>query len=126
MQTLSYGYLKPQTGDAGSIWFPALEQDLIQLNEHDHDGINSAPLATGAVLSTNQAILASNWVSVGGGTFRQAITLPAGLIWGMMWVNFLLAASGNQVYPVVEKISSTSYYVYTNNNTLDYTAVYVS
>lgn len=41
MITLSYGYEKPQNGDTGDVFFPALERDIQRLNDHTHDGVNS-------------------------------------------------------------------------------------
>ena len=40
--TLSYGFVRPATGDKGSVFFPALEDNITQLNSHDHDGTDSA------------------------------------------------------------------------------------
>lgn len=126
MQTLSYGYLKPQSGDSGSIWFPAMEDNIVQLNGHNHNGVNSALLTSASMVPLTQSILAGAWVATTGGTYRQIITMPVGLTYGLCYISFLLTASGNQTYPTVEKISSTTYYVYTNDNSLGYTAVYVS
>lgn len=126
MQTLSYGYLKPQTGDTGAAWFPALEDNIQQLNDHNHNGINSAVLGTAAIASTTQSVLAASWVATSGGTYRQLVSMPTGLNYDQCFINFKLSATGHQVFPTVEKVSSSSFYVYTNDSSLAYTAVYVS
>jgi hypothetical protein len=126
MNTLSYGFKQPETGDLGSVWFPALEDDIEQLNDHTHNGTNSSKLATSATTSQTSTIASGSWSATSGGTYKQTITLPAGLTWGTFAATFILTTSGHVVHPVVEKVSSTSYDVYTNDNSLGYTAIYVS
>lgn len=120
MQTLSYGYKKPQNTDTGDVIFEALEEDIQQLNDHTHDGSNSAPLS-----SQSASLASANWAAapVGGGLYRQLVSMPASLTYDVAQIWFKLS-SGEVVYPSVEKVSSTSYYVYTNDNTLTYVAYY--
>lgn len=120
MITLSFGFLKPQPGDTGDVFFQAMEQNMQQLNDHTHDGANSALLAL-----SQQSILSANWVAapIGGGLYRQAITVPVGFQYDTCVVTFKLS-TGEVLYPSVERINATSYYVYVNDNTLDLTAYY--
>lgn len=120
MQTLSYGYKKPINPDTGDIVFPALEGDIQQLNDHAHNGTDSAPLATQSV-----SILAASWAAapIAGGVYRQAVTVPTGLSYDVCQIWFKLS-TGEYVYPSVERISASSFYVYTNNNALAYTAYF--
>lgn len=120
MVTLSYGYLKPQSPDTGDVFFPALAADIQQLNDHTHDGVTSAPLA-----AQTQSILAANWAAapIGGGVYRQLLTVPAGMSFDVAQIWWKLS-SGQYVYPSVERVSATTYYVYTNDNSLTYTAYY--
>lgn len=68
MDVLSYGYKKPQDGDTGDVFFPAIEDNIQRVNDHTHDGVNSAfiasqspsatinlfsPAGTGAVVDQN-------------------------------------------------------------------------
>ena len=76
MITLSYGYLKPESGDKGNVFFPALEDDIQQLNDHTHDGITSAKLTSQSIIGVSDTILAAGWVLVSGGTYRQVVTTP--------------------------------------------------
>lgn len=126
MQTLSYGFLKPQTGDTGAVFFPALETDIQKLNDHTHDGSNSAKLTAASSAVVTQAILAAAWVSLGGGMYRQAVTLAGSLLYDTVAIEMRLTATKHQAFLQVEKINATSYYVYINDNTLDVTAVYSS
>lgn len=120
MLTLSFGFLKPQPGDTGDIIFPAMQSNIQQLNDHTHDGINSALLAL-----ANQNILSAAWVPapVGGGLYRQLITVPVGFQYDTSVVTFKLS-TGEVFYPTVERVSATQYYVYINDNTLDVVAYY--
>jgi hypothetical protein len=126
MQTLSYGYKLPETGDRGNIWFPALEDNITRSNSHDHDGSNSAAIPAKNLTKGSGSILAASWGSdLGGGTYRQEVTLPSGYTFANTMIRFL-DASSNEVQPtVIVGSASNKYYVYTNDNTLALTAIYV-
>ena len=126
MQTLSYGIKKPEDGDKGSSFFPALEDDLQQLNDHDHDGVDSAPILSTNITSVQQALSAALWVAVSGGTYRQLVTVPNGKLYDNSFIFFRNTADKSQMFLGVEKVSSTTYYVYINDSTIDITAYYVS
>ncbi len=116
MNTLSYGYKKPQNPDKGDTVFPALETNIQQLNDHDHDGSDSAPLYTHQVTAA-----AGAWVSSGsGGMYRQVITMPGSLVYDTtdIWAR---RSTGERAYPAMERIDSASFYLYTNDNSLAYT-----
>lgn len=127
MQTLSYGYKKPQTGDKGSVFFPALEDNIQLLNDHSHNGSNSARLTASSVTVVTGTVLAASWAAVAGqtGTYRQLITMPVGLSYDDYMVSFK-DASGHILYLTTEKVSTSTYYVYINDNTKALTAVYSS
>lgn len=120
MNTLSYGYKLPQNPDTGDVYFPALEFDIIRLNGHSHNGVDSALLS-----SSLQSVLAVNWVAapIGGGVYRQLVTMPAGFSYDTCEIWFKLS-TGEVVYPSVERASASTFYVYTNDNSLAYTAFY--
>ncbi|MES2212774.1 MAG: hypothetical protein V4490_06520 [Pseudomonadota bacterium] len=126
MLTLSYGFKKPQTGDKGSLWFPALEGNFQQLNDHDHNGSNSARLTSSSVSVVTQAIVAGSWVATTGGTYRQLVTIAGGLFYDDYQIGVKLTVLGHVIYPTIEKVSNTQFYIYTNDNTLDYTILYLS
>ncbi len=120
MHTTTYGYKRPDNNDTGDIFWDALVFNINQLNSHNHDGVTSAPLAL-----QSGSVASGSWVAapIGGGVYRQAITLPAGLAYDTCQIWFKLS-TGDHVYPSVEKISSSQFYVYTNDNTKTYTAFY--
>lgn len=124
MQTLSYGYQKPQTGDKGTPLFTALEQNIQRVNDHNHDGVNSPPLTAQSIQGIQDTILAANWVAFGPtGHYRQLVTMIAGFNYDTCFMSFRLS-SGDYVTPTVEKFSGTQYYVYTTDNTLDFKVTY--
>jgi hypothetical protein len=127
MQTLSYGYKLPETGDRGNVWFPALEDNITRLNSHDHDGTDSPAIPVQNLTKSSASILAADWVSQGGGTYRQEITMPAGFTYANTIMKFMLAGTDDdEVHPTVEEGSaSNKFYVYVNDNTVALTVLYV-
>lgn len=120
MQMLSMGYKKPANADTGDVFFPAMADNIQLLNDHNHDGVTSKPLS-----SVSQSILSANWVAapIGGGVYRQLITVPTGLSFDIAEVWFKLS-TGQVLYPSVERVTSTTYYIYSNDNSLNVTAFY--
>ena len=68
--------------------FPALEADIQQLNDHNHDGANSAKLTSASLVSVPQTILAANWVSLGGGNYHQQVNMLPGYDYDQVTVSF--------------------------------------
>lgn len=125
MLTLSYGFKKPQTGDKGSVFWPALEQDIQQLNDHNHDGANSTKLTAKSIVGVSGALLAAAWVATSGGTYRAQVTTPAGVAFNDYGLIFRITSSGHVIYPTVEKIDATNFYVYSNDNTIGLTYLFL-
>jgi hypothetical protein len=123
MQVLSYGFLQPENGDPGSVWFPALNDNIQKLNDHNHDGSNSSLLNLSSFLGGTVAILAANWVLDVPGRYKQTVIVPTGYSYDDFNVLFKLE-NGDLVYPSVERVSGTSFDIYTCDNTLGYTAVF--
>ena len=95
-----------------------MESNIQQTNDHAHNGTDSQLLAI-----TSQDITAGAWVATTGGTYRQAVTVPTGFSYDSCSILFKLS-TGEIIFPSVERISSTQYYVYTNDNSLAYKAYY--
>lgn len=114
MITLSYGYKKPETNDKGPIVFPAMEDNIDQLNDHDHDGANSKKLTSASLEAFTQTILAAGWVSLGGGNYSQQVNLQPGYTYDTLTLNFRLT-TGEYVYPSIQKVSTTIITLFTND-----------
>lgn len=123
MQTLTYGYKKPETNDKGSIVFPALEGDIQQLNDHNHDGTNSALIPSSSLVIATQSVLHGAWVDQGGGTWRQQVTLLPGYDFDKISLT-VRNAHGDYMYPTVERVSNTQIYIYVNDPTMDLNLIY--
>lgn len=124
MQTLSYGYKKPESGDRGSVFWPALEDDIQQLNDHSHSGVDSVKLTSSSVTAVVQTINSASWADQGGGTYKQTVTMPGGMAYDDYGIIFKLSA-GDIIHPTVVKLTASTYDVYINDNTLTIKAVYV-
>lgn len=126
METLTYGYIKPESGDKGSPLFTALEDNIQRVNDHDHDGTNSALLPAQNIAATTQAISSGAWVANGPtGHYRQLVTTPAGFTFDGTNIGFRTSgSSGVYVYPTVQRVTNTTYYVYTTDNTVSFVAIY--
>lgn len=128
MLTLSFGYKKPQTGDKGSIFFPALEFDIQRLNDHIHDGVDSSKLTSLSVAPTSDVILAVNWVSLGGGNYKQNVTTPAGITFDVYGMAFRITNGpdiGAEINPTIIKTAVNKYDIYVNDNTIDLSVLYL-
>lgn len=124
MQTLTYGLKKPTTGDTGATVFPAMEGNITQLDAHNHNGTNSPKLTAGASVALTATLLAASWIATSNGNYRQAVTLPASLSYDTTKISTRVADV--EVVAKIEKISSSQYYVYSNDNTVDFLAVYTT
>lgn len=120
MQTLSHGYKKPANPDTGDVWMPAMETNIQLVNDHTHNGIDAAQLAV-----IVQSILSAAWVAapIGGGHYRQLVTMTSPLQYDSTTMEFRLS-SGELIFPSVERVSANTYYVYTLDNSLTYSVLY--
>jgi hypothetical protein len=121
MQTLSHGIKKPNTGDRG--FFSALEDNFQQLNDHTHNGIDSEQLNCKSIAGVTGTISSASWVDLGDGNYRFLVTVPAGVTYDDSVISVRLS-TGHVIYPSIEKVSNTQFYVYVNDNTLNLTLVY--
>ena len=122
--TLSYGYKLPTTGDRGPVVFPDLEDNIQQLNDHNHNGTNSSLISSASITAVTQTLLAGAWVLVADGIYKQTVTLPGGLDYTKISIQFLHGTSGDRLWLGVNKVSATQYDVFINDNSINVTAVY--
>ncbi len=126
--TLSYGWIKPQTGDRGSTFFPQLEANIQKDNDHTHNGTNSAFLSPSAfsVTGFTSTIASGSWAAVSGksGLYEQTVTVPAAVTEVNNYDIHIYNSSGHRLDLTIERQSATTYKVYINDNSLTLTAVY--
>jgi len=129
MQTLSFGFKKPEDGDKGNIFFPALEDNIQQLNDHDHNGTNSKKIPSSSVEAVTETILAANWIEITpDNLWQQQITVPSGIDLTKTALHFTGSVSGDKfnITPIVRIITATVYYVQVNDPALELIVHYVS
>jgi hypothetical protein len=124
--TLTYGRKVPSNGDKGSSFFGDLEDNIALDDAHNHNGTNSALIDAKNITKGSNTILAASWAAVSGqsGTYKQTVTLPSGYTMGSITMCFYDNTTGHQFYPTIEKVSSSTYDIYVNDNTLVVKAVY--
>lgn len=122
MLVTSYGFFKPETDDTGDIFFPKMALNVQQLNDHSHNGTDSAILAV-----KTQSIASGSWVAVSGqaGTYSQTVTMPTGYTYDACSMEFRLS-TGEVIHPTVTRAGTSSYVIYINDNSKNLTAIYSS
>lgn len=114
MIILSYGYKKPQTGDFGDVWFPALEDNIDLVNSHNHNGVNGEKINAISLVSTTLTVLAGDFVDQGDGYWRAPVVVPSGGLVDNYAIQVKDPTTKDIINLKIEKISSTSFYLYTN------------
>lgn len=127
--TLSYGFQRPETGDKGSVFWPILEDNITQVNDHTHDGSDSAKLSSASSEAVAQSVSSAGWGSLSAGLYRQTVTLPAALTavsgtYDDYAIEIRNAANGRKLFLQTEKVTSTTFYVWCNDNSIDLTVLY--
>lgn len=126
MNTLTYGQKIPETGDRGSVWFPALEDNFTRLDSHDHDGTDSKPLTAAAITAVTDTISASGWAAVTNklGLFNQTVTMPSGYLYASKSVTFRDTAGDSLFLQTEASSAGGAFVVYCNNSALDVVVLY--
>lgn len=127
MGTLTtYGYKKPANGDLN--WWDQLDYNITRGDTHSHNGVDSPVLTTAAINKGSQIISNAGWTLISNGNYSQNVTLPAGYLYSTGFVaKFYVnggAEDGAEVLLTTEKLSDTTYKIYTNDNTLALKVVY--
>jgi hypothetical protein len=117
---LSKLFEKPSSPTNGDLWWAAMERNIQYMNDHTHNGTNSQLIA-----GNTQAVSGAAWgADLGGGSYRQTITVPSGINFDNNRIE-VRTSDGQMVYPTIVKVSTTTFYIYTNNNSQGYTISYV-
>jgi hypothetical protein len=121
--TTLYGYKIPESNEKGAVVFPAMEDNIQRMNDHDHLGVNSKPLTPAAFPATVQVLLAGSWSLVADGIYKQTATVPAGLDYDLTSKEFRLS-DGDLFYPTVNRLSNLQFEVFINDPTQAVTVAY--
>ncbi len=109
--TLSNGYKNPENGDLGSSWFPDLNFNIARLNDHSHNGTDSNKLNALSFSLLTDSIVSGDF-TLQTDIYRALKELPAGGTVDGVNISFRDATTKNKIYMSIEKVSSTSFYVY--------------
>lgn len=115
---LDNGYKKPNTGESGNVFCPVLEDNWTRISTHNHDGSNSNSL------KSSDSIAAASWV-VDGNLFKQTITIADSKSFDLVNLRFTDASTGEVVSLEYKKNSDFSYDVWTNDDSITYTVLYI-
>ena len=122
---LSFGYIKNQSGDKGSVFWPDLEFNIQRINDHSHNGVNSTRLDSTSIDPITQTVPNTGWASLGDGNFKQTITVLAGVNLYKK-VPIIFDALTTKLLNLSCHITSASTYdVWTNDSSLSLKVIYV-
>jgi hypothetical protein len=116
MDLLDHGLKRPRNNDSGEVFWPALETNVQQASD---------------ILSNTASVLAAGWGSdLGGGVYRQLITLPTLLTddYTLLFDHIQIKcqdADGEVCFPKIVEVTTKTFYIYTNDNTAAFTLTYV-
>lgn len=122
MVTLTYGLKRPETGDI-NFW-DELEDNITQLDAHNHDGVTSAKLTADSVSSVYQAISSGNWANLTDGVYSQVVTMTSPLSYDEVHISFRDTTTKEILYLTCIKASTNTYTVYSNDSSINVTAIY--
>lgn len=114
MIILSHGYKKPQTGDFGDVWFPALEDNIDLSNSHNHDGVSGEKINSISLTANILTITSGSFVDQGNGYWRALVTVPSSGLVDNFAITIKDPTTKDPVFLKMEKFSSTQFYVFTN------------
>jgi hypothetical protein len=114
MIILSKGWKLPETGDFGSEWFPALEDNIVQLNSHKHDGLDSEQIEGIALKGFFITVPQASFVDQGNGYYRALVNVPQGKPLSDFMVSVKDPVTKDPVYLKQERVTDTSFYLFSN------------
>lgn len=127
--TLSNGFVKPEVGNKGGTLFTFLSANWVKVNDHTHNGSNSEQIATSDLNKGSVAVTAASWtLDANSGMYRKSFTFPGDHTHGSSVIRAFFDGGtydGQEVQPTIEKINSTSAYIYSPTNSQAFDLVFV-
>ena len=123
MEVLSYGFKRPNNLDRGSIFFDALRDNITLMNNHTHNGLNSAAIPVDSFAKFTASVTNSGWTANGDGTFKKTVTMPGSFVWtGTHTQTYGVAGTyaDQIIYPKMVKLTPTTFevHLFVNNQAL--------
>lgn len=113
MIILTNGYQLPEDGDLGDIWFDALEANIQRLNDHKHNGLDSAKLSTSSIEALSSTIDSADFTLVSG-EYQYDLTLPPLILLDTSAIEFRDATTRDRIYLKYEMLSVSQIRVFSN------------
>lgn len=114
MIVLSKGYKLPETGDFGDVWFPALEDNIQQMNDHTHNGTDGERLSGINLQASTLTVLVGSFVDQGNGYYRATVTVPSARLVDEMVITVKDPTTKDPIFGKLEKLSATQFYIHIN------------
>jgi len=114
MVILSKGYKKPETGDFGDVWFPALEYNTERVNSHTHNGLDGEKISGIDLIAFSLVVQSSSFAQQPSGEWRATVTVPNGELVDSCVVTVKDPTTKDICFLKVEKLAPTQFYLYTN------------
>jgi len=122
---LTHGTEIPNAGESGNIFCPKLERNWARYDAHDHTGGDKGSMldpGTAFTKQTDKALIAG-WALDANDVYKQDITLPTGYDYDTTFIRTLI--SDEEYNLRIEKVSSSIFTIYCNDNTVDVDIVYM-
>lgn len=114
MIVLSNGYKKPETGDFGDVWFPALEDNIDLMNDHTHDGTDGERIPGINLVASTLTVASGSFVDQGNGYHRATVTVPSARQVDETVITVKDPTTKDPIFAKLEKLSATQFYIYIN------------
>lgn len=129
--TLTYGQVRPETGDAALTWMAALEGNVTTSDAHVHDNITSPFLPVSSInKSAKTTIAIATWANDGAGNYSATVTVPAAISGAATYndnytynIYAKVATAGGEygsiIFPTITRTSATQFTAVINTNAYD-------
>lgn len=127
MRIGTYGYKIPETADESSVdWCVNNSFNFDRLDTHNHDGVNSAPIALSIAIKETITLASGDWVLDSDGIYYQDFNIPSGASYENTIMQFMELA-GDTLALETEWVGPSVYgaRVFCNDNSLDVKVIFV-
>lgn len=125
---LGYGFVKPDVGDESSTrWMVDHRNNWQKVNDHTHDGVNSALISIPTIVKVIQSYVAADWVFLADGIYTQTVSMPIGYEYDNAFFEHTITNgtyADSEWSPRTIKTGASSYTIYSNDNTIDFDVRY--
>lgn len=120
MLKLNYLWV-PENGDRGGSFCEKVSEDLVILDAHNHDGVNSEKISPKNLNKETITLATAEWLA-DGDKYKQTMTLPSGYAFETAAFKCFFASgalSGREFHPTINRVTSTTVDLVLNTNAYD-------